>query len=415
MKNKSISSKKSQKENIIFPEKLDFNNKEALPFSLYIHIPWCVKKCPYCDFNSHTLKGELPQKQYIDCLISDLKDDLQLISDRKLISIFIGGGTPSLLSEEILNYLISEIDKIITLPNDIEITMEANPGTFEVAKFIGYKKAGINRLSLGIQSFNDNKLLSLGRIHSSNEAIIAYKKAREFGFDNINLDLMFALPDQSVNEAIKDLETAIKLNPNHISWYQLTLEPNTLFFHKPPQLPNHDSAWEIQTTGWKLLRSAGFEKYEVSAYAKEKKYSRHNLNYWEFGDYLGIGAGAHSKLTNIKENFVERIVKVKNPKDYLNPNKKFTSSRKEVKANELPFEFMLNLLRLEKGFSYEVFEKKTGLPRNTVSSIISELENSGLMVIDCEWIRPTDLGRRFMDDLVIKFMRTAYDRSTVSS
>ena len=271
------------------------------PLSLYIHIPWCIKKCPYCDFNSHTFQNEIPEKAYLDCLLQDLDQDLNYVQGRPIKSIFIGGGTPSLFSPSGFSYLLDSIKQKLVVDKNAEITIEANPGATEQQNYSGYLDAGINRLSIGAQSFSDQKLKSLGRIHSSSEIFKAAESAREAGFNQINLDLMFGLPEQTLIEALEDLETAIKLSPQHVSWYQLTLEPNTAFYSSPPRLPADDNVFEIQKAGWDLLSDNGYKRYEISAYAKKDCGSRHNLNYWQFGDYIGIGAGAHGKITHIND------------------------------------------------------------------------------------------------------------------
>ena len=292
------------------------------PLSLYIHVPWCVRKCPYCDFNSHESKGELPEQQYIETLLEDLKADSSYIQGRKIHSIFIGGGTPSLFSAEAYQRLFEEIQTLVPFADNIEITLEANPGTVEQGRFAEYRRIGINRLSIGIQSFDAEKLEALGRIHSNDEAIHAAEQAREAGFDNFNLDLMFGLPEQSTREALNDLKTAITLKPAHISWYQLTLEPNTVFHRYPPALPEDDLIFTMQETGQALLASHGYQHYETSAYTKEGHACQHNLNYWRFGDYLGIGAGAHGKITLPEQNQIIRTRKSRQPDHYLNETDK---------------------------------------------------------------------------------------------
>ena len=315
------------------------------PLSLYIHYPWCIKKCPYCDFNSH--EGEI-QSGYINALLSDLDDDLKYVQNRKINSIFIGGGTPSLMSINDLNDLFNGLSNRLVFSPDIEITMEANPGAFEIDKFSEFRNVGVNRLSIGVQSFDDNQLKFLGRIHSAKEAKNAVIKAQKVGFDNLNIDLMYGLNRQSIDECMIDITSAITLNPSHISFYQLTLEPNTFFYKFPPSLPSDDYIWKMGEKGADILNSNGFQHYEVSAYSALP--SKHNMNYWEFGDYIGIGAGAHGKITDVASNEIMRTLKTKSPKDYLlsvRKNKQ-TSSAKAVE--NLSFEFMLNSLRLIDGF-----------------------------------------------------------------
>lgn len=308
-----------------------------IPLSLYIHLPWCIRKCPYCDFNSHGVKDEIPEQQYINTLIQDLDEDLVEIEDRSLISIFFGGGTPSLFSGHAITTLLQEIQKRIPFQKDIEITLEANPGTVEQQYIRAYHEAGVNRLSIGVQSFQDDKLKALGRIHGSQEAQQAIETAKQAGFNNFNIDIMHGLPNQSVEDACYDIQTAIELKPTHLSWYQLTIEPNTVFYSKPPTLPDEDTLWEIEEQGKALLAKAGYEQYEVSAYAKQGRQCQHNINYWEFGDYLGIGAGAHSKITDPKSKKIERKWKVKHPKDYLNPNKPFVANKNLISQKKPSF------------------------------------------------------------------------------
>lgn len=373
------------------------------PLSLYIHFPWCVRKCPYCDFNSHNLKNDLPEEAYIQCLLRDLEHDLQKIENRELVSIFMGGGTPSLFSPNAIEKLLVEIQKQIKFAPNIEITLEANPGTVEYQRFVGYRAAGVNRLSIGIQSFQAEKLTALGRIHQQQEAINAAKMAAEAGFTNFNLDLMHGLPDQTFDDAMFDLKTAIDLNPTHLSWYQLTLEPNTFFAKKPPVLPANELIWEMQDQGKALLAKHGFLQYEISAYSKPNKRCLHNENYWQFGDYLGIGAGAYSKITDLKHQNIIRAWKLKNPKDYLSA-KKFIAEENIVTADELPFEFMLNALRLYQDISFELFAERTGLSGNVIKNNLDSACRKGLLIFDKEFIKPTELGRRFYNDLVTIFL-----------
>jgi oxygen-independent coproporphyrinogen-3 oxidase len=368
------------------------------PLSLYVHFPWCVRKCPYCDFNSHEVKGSFPEEAYLDALRSDLEQSLPLVWGRKIHTIFIGGGTPSLLSAAGLDRLLSDLRTLLPFDGDIEITMEANPGTFEADKFRSYRDSGISRLSIGIQSFNGQHLHALGRIHDGDQA----RKAVEIAlanFDNFNLDLMYALPQQTLEEARSDIETAIAFAPPHLSLYHLTLEPNTLFAKYPPPVPDDDASADMQDMIAELTTAAGYVNYEVSAYAQPKRRARHNLNYWQFGDYLGIGAGAHSKLS-----FPHRIVRqmrYKHPQSYLEHAKAGTPVQEEAEIGRdaLGFEFMLNALRLTEGFSPNLFAERTGMSLNQIEKSLNLAEQKGMLYRDHALIRPTDLGRRFLNDL----------------
>jgi len=373
------------------------------PLSLYIHIPWCVRKCPYCDFNSHKAPGELPEGDYIKALLSDLDNELEKVQGRALISIFFGGGTPSLFSAKAFDELLQGIKGRLDFARDIEITLEANPGTFEQDKFSAYRNLGINRLSLGVQSFAEKQLAALGRIHSNTEAIKAAHLARQVGFDNFNLDLMHGLPEQSTEEALSDLKQAIALKPKHISWYQLTLEPNTEFWSKPPKLPEDENLWEIQQAGAALLEEQGYLQYEVSAYAKEAKQARHNLNYWQFGDYLGIGAGAHGKWT-CPDGRIYRNWKTRLPKDYLNPAKAFSAGERLLTQEELPFEFMLGALRLNQGVPAALFSERCFLDINLLAKPRQKAQQLGLLQEDSQQLVATDKGRLFLNDLLQLFM-----------
>ena len=372
------------------------------PLSLYVHIPWCVRKCPYCDFNSHAVRNKIPEIEYIDCLLSDLQDEQRFVQGRKIQSIFFGGGTPSLFSAAGYERLIQGIHQITPLESGAEITLEANPGTFEQDKFKGYKAAGINRLSIGIQSFHNTQLQALGRIHSAEEAMAATSLAREL-FDNINLDLMHGLPGQSVENALKDLQQAIDLQPNHLSWYQLTIEPNTEFNAKPPQLPVDEALWAIQEQGQALLANEGFRQYEISAYAKNEQCSQHNLNYWSFGDYLGIGAGAHGKVTLVEDRHIIRRWKQKQPKAYMDPANRL-SGHEPITENELAFEFMLNALRLHDGVPAELLSARTGLNPEQISKQLNEARRKGLLEQDMQQLKPTQQGRLFLNDLLSVFI-----------
>jgi len=368
------------------------------PLSLYVHFPWCVRKCPYCDFNSHEVKDGFPEQAYLDALRTDLELALPLIWGRRIHTIFIGGGTPSLLSAAGLDRLMSDVRTLLPFDGDIEITMEANPGTFEADKFRAYRASGINRLSIGIQSFNAAHLQALGRIHDGRQALKAVEIAHA-NFDNFNLDLMYALPQQTLAQARADIETAIGLAPPHLSLYHLTLEPNTLFAKYPPAVPDDDASADMQDMIAQLTTTAGYGNYEVSAYAQPGRRARHNLNYWQFGDYLGIGAGAHSKLS-----FPHRIVRqmrYKHPQTYLAQAVVGAPIQEEaeIERDALGFEFMLNTLRLVDGFPPNLFAERTGMSMNRIEQQLNLAEHKGMLYRDHAVIRPTPLGRRFLNDL----------------
>lgn len=373
------------------------------PLALYIHIPWCVRKCPYCDFNSHAASPVLPEQEYVDALLADLDQDLPAVHGRPLTSIFFGGGTPSLFSAAALGRLLAGVEQRIPFAADIEITLEANPGTFEQEKFIAYRKLGINRLSIGIQSFQPQKLKALGRIHTGDEALRAAEMARRAGFDNFNLDLMHGLPDQSLEQALDDLRQAIALAPTHLSWYQLTLEPNTVFWNQPPLLPEDDILWDIQEAGQALLAEHGYTQYEVSAYAKPGKAARHNLNYWSFGDFIGIGAGAHGKLSH-PDGRIARTWKTRLPKDFLNPAKSFKAGEKALTVDELPFEFLMNALRLTQGVDAALFAERTGLALADLAKARREAEQKGLLQVEPTRLVATPRGQLFLNDLLQYFL-----------
>ncbi|MFA9275027.1 MAG: radical SAM family heme chaperone HemW [Candidatus Aquirickettsiella gammari] len=379
------------------------NLQSLPPLSLYIHFPWCVKKCPYCDFNSHEVKNQFDETAYLDAVRTDLEAALPMIWGRKIYTIFIGGGTPSLMSAAGLDRLLSDVRTLLPIDSAAEITMEANPGTFEAEKFKQYRLSGINRLSIGIQSFNSRHLSALGRIHNGDEAQRAIVIAQE-NFENFNLDLMFALPQQSLAEAMSDVEMALRFNPNHLSLYHLTLEPNTYFAKFPPAIPDDDLSAEMQDQIQARMASAGYEHYEVSAFAKPNKASRHNLNYWNFGDYLGIGAGAHSKLSF--PNRIIRQVRHKQPKMYMDAAKSgnVIQESHEIAKDELAFEFMLNALRLNQGFDAALFYERTGLLLNSIESALNQAETRKLLFRDHLKIQPTELGRRFLNDLQQMFL-----------
>ncbi len=378
-------------------------NVKHIPLSLYVHVPWCVRKCPYCDFNSHTEDGDLPEQEYLKALIADLDLDRPAAHHRELRSIFFGGGTPSLLSPKIIEEIINAINIRFAFSPDIEITLEANPGTTEQQRFRDFRSAGVNRLSLGIQSLNAKHLKTLGRIHDREQAMEAVRQARKAGFDNINLDLMHGLPQQSIENAASDLRQALALEPEHLSWYQLTIEPNTEFYKRPPQLPEDDTLAAIQENGFELLREAGFEQYEVSAFARADRRSKHNGNYWEFGDYIGIGAGAHGKLTSY-EGSIARTRKTRLPKDYLASKGHCDRNSETISTDALPFEFMMNALRLNGGFERKLFTERTGLPWSTVAHKIELLIDRGLLRDSDSIIAPTPLGQRFLNDVLGEFL-----------
>lgn len=375
-----------------------------IPLALYIHVPWCIRKCPYCDFNSHHAPTDLPEQQYIQALLADLSQELPAIWGRRLESIFIGGGTPSLLSAESMDELLAGIRALIPFRPNLEITLEANPGTFEQEKFKGFREAGINRLSVGIQSFNPQHLQALGRVHNQAEALKAAELARYAGFDNFNLDLMFGLPKQSLEEALTDLQQAIALQPSHLSWYQLTLEPNTFFYKHPPVLPDDDLLVDMQYAGQALLQQAGFEQYEVSAYTQQQP-CRHNLNYWEFGDYVGIGAGAHGKITD-PFGQVTRHQKYRQPAQYLQQvaQGQARSETQTLKPDDLKFEFMLNALRLKTGFSLDLFTERTGLSPETLQAPLAFAEEQGWLTIQDQQVQTTELGWQFLNTVIQLFL-----------
>jgi len=380
-------------------------NFQALPpLSLYIHIPWCVRKCPYCDFNSHEARGAFSEQQYVAALIRDLEQALPLIWGRKVYSVFFGGGTPSLLSGESVEEILRSVRMLLPLDLGAEITLEANPGTVEAARFAAYRDAGVNRLSLGIQSFNDAHLRALGRIHTAGEARRAIEIAQQH-FDNINLDLMYALPNQSLEQALLDVQTALSFSPQHLSCYHLTLEPNTLFHHNPPTLPDDDASSDMQQHIEEMLAAHGYQHYETSAFAQSKRRAKHNLNYWQFGDYLGIGAGAHSKLSFPGK--VMRQARYKQPQAYMQQVSQGApiQSEHEVSRDELGFEFMLNALRLNEGFDSVLFNERTSLPLLGIRRELEVAERRGLLFRDHQHIAPTLLGQRFLNDLLEIFLR----------
>lgn len=365
--------------------------------TLYVHFPWCVRKCPYCDFNSHESMGPDDEPRYIDQLIQDLNSELQHHPlDQPVSAVFFGGGTPSLMSAQSVARLLETLATLNVIDQQSEITLEANPGTAEQARFAGYRAAGVNRMSLGIQSLDDNMLKALGRIHDHAEALRAVATARQAGFDNINLDLMFGLPEQTMEMGLRDLQSALDLDPEHLSWYQLTLEPNTRFYSKPPTLPVADLVADLQDQGHTMLAAAGFAQYETSAYAKQGRQCQHNLNYWRFGDYLGIGAGAHGKLTD-KQGRISRTTKTRVPGDYLN-----RTNRRETSVDQasLPVEFLMNALRLIDGFEPELYQRTTGQPLTQLSEFLLQAQAKGLLEVTSKRIKPTDLGARHLNYLL---------------
>ena len=399
------------------------------PLSLYIHIPWCVRKCPYCDFNSHEPQAELPVKEYVYALKEDLLIDASLAQGRQISSIFFGGGTPSLFPGEAIGQIIDNANTIIGIENGAEITLEANPGTTECLSFSSLKSAGVNRLSMGVQSFNDQHLKKLGRIHNSSQAKIAFERAQNAGFSNINIDLMHGLPDQTLDDALLDLQQAINLSCTHISWYQLTIEPNTAFYNDSPVLPVEDTLADIQDEGHDILSSSGFQQYEVSAYALHTEdsgdlRSKHNLNYWRFGDYLGIGAGAHSKITLspaffqndnanntllrscdlTKQTNIMRHQKTRLPKDYLDTNKSFASKHSFIEKEALPLEFFMNTLRLTEGVEKELFERRTGQYIKHIDQELQKLQASGLLEEQSQRIVLSKIGQRYLNTALETFL-----------
>ena len=375
---------------------------ELPPLGLYIHLPWCERKCPYCDFNSHETR-DLPEAQYIDALLQDLDADIPQLHQREVATLFIGGGTPSLFSAPGIARLLKELGNRIALSPTLEATMEANPGSAEADKFAAFRAAGINRLSLGIQSFQDEQLQALGRVHNSEQAHAAIDFARAAGFDSFNIDLMHGLPGQGIESADADLRTALSYQPAHLSWYQLTIEPNTVFHKRPPSLPVEDMLADIQDDGEHLLISNGLQQYEVSAYSQPGFECRHNRNYWSFGDYLGIGAGAHGKIT-ASDGSIQRTAKRRQPGDYMSSAAgAFTASTRVLTRDEIPGEFMLNALRLNQGFTISLFESRTGLPISSIQTQLEQLIDRGLLEQVESTIRTTALGRRFLDSVVAEF------------
>ena len=377
--------------------------KNPPPLSLYIHIPWCVKKCPYCDFNSHESRNEIPEKRYVAALIADLEQSVPRVYGRKIKSVFFGGGTPSLFSAQSVDEILSAVRMLTPLDYGAEVTLEANPGTVDTANFAGYKQAGVNRISLGIQSFNANYLKALGRIHDDKQAIVAAELALKT-FERVNLDVMYALPNQRLKDALNDAEMAVKLNPNHLSFYHLTLEPNTPFHRTPPSLPSDDVSADMQEQIEALLLQNGYEHYETSAFCRPKSQARHNFNYWQFGDYLGIGAGAHSKLSF--HDKITRETRHKHPKAFMEnaENGNAVDNTWVIERADLGFEFMMNALRLTAGFETKLFQERTGMPWQAVSIRVTAAINKGLITQNHQFIQPTLLGQRYLNNLLEIFL-----------
>ena len=381
-----------------------FNFAAPPPLSLYIHLPWCVRKCPYCDFNSYRLGEELPEQAYIDALIRDLDQDLPRVWGRRIQSIFLGGGTPSLFSPDSIDALLSAVRARLPFDAESEVTLEANPGTVDLGRFKGFREAGINRLSIGVQSFEEEKLRALGRMHRREEALRAADAARAAGFDNFNLDLMFGLPNQTVEQALADVRTAIDLAPDHLSVYQLTIEPNTAFYAAPPELPDDDIRWTMQQQLQEFLRDNEYQQYEVSAYAREGRRCNHNLNYWHFGDYLGIGAGAHGKISDAEG--ISRTRKINQPNAYIANagTARGIIDDRRLSWQDAIVEFMMNALRLTDGFPVPLFQERTGLPISVAMSALNTAQREELLVRGDQTIRPTDRGKRFLNDLLCLFL-----------
>ena len=371
------------------------------PLSLYIHVPWCVRKCPYCDFNSHAFTGTIPESAYLQALLEDLDQDLAFATDRPIETVFIGGGTPSLMSGDFYDRLFRELRARLAFATNAEITLEANPGTLEAGRFDAFRAAGINRLSIGVQSFNPDHLKTLGRIHDADAAHRAIRAARRAGFDNFNIDLMHGLPGQTPGQALEDIQTALDYKPPHLSWDQLTLEPTTEFYSRPPELPDDDHLWDIYRRGSDYLHQHGYEDYEVSAWSLQGRASRHNLNYWTFGDYLALGAGAHGKISLV-DGGIRRYWKTRQPDAYLNRIGSRTAGSDAIAVDDLPLEFLMNALRLKEGVDESLFSERTGLPLTTVGVKLEQLRNEKLLVSDR--LQATDLGQRYLNSLLERFL-----------
>lgn len=382
-----------------------------LPTSLYIHIPWCIRKCPYCDFNSHVASKNINEQQYVAALLKDFAQDLATFHVSKIDNIFIGGGTPSLFSSQSLHFLLTQLANLVTFKPNIEITLEANPGTVEYNRFTSYYQIGINRLSIGIQSFNSQHLKVLGRIHDGQQAHRAIIAAQKAGFKNINLDLMYGLPQQTVAEGLQDLNTALSYDVPHISWYQLTIEPNTIFYKQRPNLPVEDTIYQLENRGVNKLNANGYRRYEISAFSKPTFTAQHNLNYWLFGDYYGIGAGAHGKIT--AKDKIYRTQKYRQPGDYLNTQKNFTAVKKIINPTSLIFEFMLNVTRLQYPIPNKLFVERTGLPYRYLQPLLQKAAQQKLIDIHGSAWQVTEFGRRYNNDLQIIFLNTSVEAETI--
>ena len=369
-------------------------------FGLYIHLPWCVQKCPYCDFNSHAIKQSLPEAEYLKAILADLKFEAPQLQDRNIQSIFFGGGTPSLFSGTAINTILEAVRQHYCIAEQAEITLEANPGTAEADHFAGYRAAGVNRLSMGLQSMDDDMLKQLGRIHTADESRRAFEMARTAGFDNINLDLMFGLPEQSIEHGMRDLEAVTAFDPEHLSWYQLTLEPNTRFAAQPPNLPSDDICDELQQAGIEMLSASGYQRYEVSAFSKPGYPCRHNLNYWQFGDYLGIGAGAHGKITRTQPT---RTARFKHPGEYMRTagDRAVYELNHPIPTSELLFEFLLNHLRLIDGFSLQQMHEAIGVTGDQLQQALQTPLDQGLLAIDDGRCRATQKGYRYLNEILV--------------
>lgn len=376
------------------------------PLSLYIHIPWCVRKCPYCDFNSHAVHDNVPEQEYVTALLADLEQDLPKVIGRNIETLFIGGGTPSLFSPDAIYRLLEEIRHRLPVSPTAEITLEANPGTVDSGRFRGFHQAGIDRLSIGIQSFNEDCLNHLGRIHGQYAAYQAIEQAQQAGFVRLNLDMMFGLPGQTVGMALQDLETALHFSPSHLSWYQLTLEPNTAFYQHPPQLPDDDNLYEMQCVGQALLKNKGYVHYEISAFAQPGQYCQHNMNYWQFGDYLGIGAGAHGKLTDVVQGIITRFSKQRHPKIYMETasTAAVIATTTRLSHQDIGLEFMMNTLRLREGFTLDQLTARTGLTIVDLSAPLQQAYQQGWLIQDYHTIRPTEQGWWFLNDVLGLFV-----------
>jgi len=372
------------------------------PLAIYVHVPWCVRKCPYCDFNSHAAKAQdIPEAAFLAQIKADILQDAPLAQGRRAQSVFFGGGTPSLLSANAIRQIIGWLKEFVGFTDDAEVTLEANPGTFEAEKFAGFYKAGVNRLSIGVQSFQDPFLQTLGRIHSAEDAIAAIKQAKQVGFINFNIDLMHGLPDQTQEQALADLAQAVALSPTHISWYQLTIEQNTEFYRQPPVLPEDDTLWDIQQAGQDYLASEGFSRYEVSAYAKGNHRSQHNLNYWRYGDYLGIGPGAHGKFTKLSGTLdIVRTRKTRLPKDYLSTTRPLVRIEEPVVMIDRPFDYFINTLRIREPVSLNHFQAATGVPLADIESVLRELESKQWIKRNGDLFDTTETGFLYLNELL---------------